>query len=176
MAQSIVQNLSKLDEWCKTFWFKQFDHPTIYTGLSVTDWLAGWLNDRVISGTADLMVILFGMWTTFLSLRWLQNFFFKNFKNCGQYGHFFNIFLIILNDFLWILTVNAYSARMSRPSPLSNTCGAAIGIASRASVYRRGNRCSTQGKTVHCPRTIYINKFFFVLYGIVYLKKDLWIS
>ena len=79
-------------------------YPTIYTGRSVTGWLThslahwltGWLNDRVSSGTTEPIAMIFGMWTTFWSGKWLHVLFFKNLKNWQPCTQFFNFQLYFL--------------------------------------------------------------------------------
>ena len=71
-------------------------YPTIYKGLSVTGSLAGWLNDRVSSGTTEPIEMIFGMWTTFWSGKWLHVLFFKNLKNWQPCTQFFNFQLYYL--------------------------------------------------------------------------------
>ena len=73
----------------------------------LTHWLTHWLNDRVSSGTTEPIAMIFGMWTTFWSGKWLHVLFFKNLKNWQPCTQFFNFQLYywfmarFCSDFQW---------------------------------------------------------------------------
>ena len=72
-------------------------YPTIYKWLSVTDWLTGWLTEWLGKHrTTEPMVIIFGMGTTFWSVKWLQ-IFFSEISNNVDRAH---KFLYLCDDFL----------------------------------------------------------------------------
>ena len=66
----------------------------------LTHWLTGslahWLTDWVSSGTTEPIAMIFGMWTTFWSGKWLHVLFFKNLKNWQPCTQFFNFQLYFL--------------------------------------------------------------------------------
>ena len=75
-------------------------YPTIYKRQSVSGSLAGslahWLADWVSCQTTERIAMIFGMWTTFWSGKWLHVLFFKNLKNWQPCTQFFNFQLYFL--------------------------------------------------------------------------------